>query len=457
MRDRVGSRKKIVYAMEPAYVTDVAHFPEITMNAYIRIAIFTTALLLGLPAHANPTVSSGASESVDQSQSGKTMRERSMSTDHSTSSKASRSRSTDRSREHSHERSRTRKRARDRKTSRDVQTKINVNAMLIQRFIVDYEARGAASKGWATTYFGGCRPFTGINTQFPVLSRAVDTSDQLQSLGDDERVNWPRWPDSKNGIVFMRIANIYRSPIVTRAWEIQNVQQGESLIPLTKHGADAGIRYSMFAPKGIAAPPAASVRDGDTVAGRYIQCRIVAHFAVTAAADELQREQSMRRFTSAADVSAAIDHIYADYITRQSVERGIAREARAVQQQIQQCAPFLKNVGDNVTGHDLDCGVFAISGNTFTVDGIPTLSPDAINGRKYEIALSNSSSESTGDETASKFSDSNKTSSKSGTSSDASTESKTSVGLKRSHSSDTTGTTKSNRDSGSKTEAGPRD
>lgn len=315
------------------------------MGVYRRLAISAAALFFCVPAMPNPVPGASKNEATDSSH------------------------------EHSHEKSSTRKQSRDRKTSSDVQTKINVNALLIQRFVKDYEVRGTGSS-WAAKYFGSCEPFTGIDTQFPVLS-----------LGPSAVIATTRAAGTRD------LPRIFQ----LEAWWAQSKTGGGSKIGFFRHDI---------------APPAHVLRDSTGPVGEYIQCRIAAHFAITAAAEELQREQSTRRFSSRAEVATAIDKIYSDYIAQDSVRTMISSATHRVQSTLQSCAPFLKFITDSESGHDMSCGVFAISNNSITVDGIPTLSPDAINGERYEIALSSSSSSSSASEVAAKSSTSSKSSRK---------------------------------------------
>ncbi len=368
------------------------------------LAAAIAAALSGI-AQANPTASSSSNMSIDDSSNGKTSRERSMSVDRSNSSKASRSNSSDSSREHARESSRTTKRARDQKSSRDIQHKINVNAMLIQGFIRNYETR--QEPGGLGRAFFKCQPFGGLDAFFPVAVTPTDYAD-IESQGN----------------------------IVPR-------------VHVTRSGL-FGIDMNNPAPM---TPPIAVIRDGRNFIGGYIMCRIAAHHFITAAADRLQAEEP---FSGPQALEDAIDRIYQKDMISPAITTEIADETSQSMLEIRQCAPFIYTF-KNAKGHNIDCGVFAIDGRAFIVDGVPTLSTDAINGQKYEVSLSASTSESASTDQASKISDSRKSSSKATVSREASRESKHSVGMKKSRSSESSGSLKSDRSAGSKTEAGPRD
>lgn len=393
-----------------------------------RLVVAALAALFVLPAYANPTSGAGASRSTETGGSDKINREKSVSQDRSSGNKASRSRSRETSRESSRESKEGAAAKQEESSKRDLSVKLNVNPLLISEFIGEFESVSSAEPvsdmKSARAFFAACRPFSNIDVDFPVLAPGIYDVDRLQ----------------------VPPANI--------------VQIGGSRIAITNKGRAGAQWGGLKAVEKVLLPPSEKNMNGGTIA-YYAACRISAHYFISQAAEHLLAviEQRGLKIRGEEDMRKLTRHVYR-FLADESndgvrnfwgsiVVRSLDTWKQA------RCAPFLGYPSKILGGHTMDCGVFRTTGDAVYVAGVPTLSTDAIDGRRIEIALSRGDSDTRTASRESSRSTRDSSSSKTSDSSETYADSKRTAGMKASKASETTTSRKTGRDAKADVSAAP--
>ncbi len=417
------------------------------MRRYLLAAAL--AVVAVLPAYADPTTGAGASRSTDTGGSEKINREKSVSQDKSSGNKSSRSSSREASRERSREIKEGLADKQEESRKRDLSVKLNVNPLLVSEFIAEFEAGVASSPASkmesAREFFAACRPFGNLDADFPVLMYGIL---DLRPAADGGRDLYASHHQLVGHIVPANLLHLSSG-------------SGSSyVIPITTKSRAGGNWGGLTVLKDVLLPPAEENLRGGSIA-YYAACRIAAHFFISQAADATMTiiERQGWKVREEADMRKAIRTTYrhlgdpaqpgVDEFWRQVVVRTIEtwRAAR--------CAPFIGYAHKVGAGHSLDCGTFRIAGDSIFVSGVPTLSADAIDGRRIEIALSTGDNDTHTASRESNHSAKESRSSKLSESSENYADSKRTGTMKASRSSDTTTGRKIGRDAKTDTSAKP--
>ncbi len=382
------------------------------------LAIAATLLVIySVDSRANPGNSAGAGRTVESGASDKINREKSISQDKSSGSKATSSSSRESAQEKSKESKASKSKKQEQAQKQDLSVKIPANNIFISEWIAFFE--GGERKldldmkeqlASARTFFSVCLPLTGIDSTFPVLQANGSTVGK-HLLGEKARV-----------------ADI----MGRRGWRASALEG--ALHPPTDEGLERGNLVS------------------------YIICRQMAHVVMSKAAEavEMVIQDGRVKVTSEDELRRLIRKAYETVADNRDLwNMAMAFSFSTPENRVRRCAPFLGYYWD-VKGHDMDCGNFRVQGDTVYINGIPTLSVEAINGRKFEIALSISDGDtqtaSVDESESSKASTSRKTSA----SRESYSDNKKSANMKASKSSDTSQSSKTSRDSKADVQASPQ-
>jgi hypothetical protein len=388
------------------------------------------AACLATTAMAEPSVGFGSKTEADESASSKMAREKSLGIDKSTGGKSSRTQSSESSRERGAEASRTSRVAQDQKRGRDFTRKLGINSLLIREFIELFESGEPvmpAGNAYDTVdLFIACRPFTGMQSQFPVFLPSTNIRP-----GTNPADLW-----GKGQYSF--------APTDTTLGVAQIVRKQDAL-------ADGSGTRNILHATGTVAPTITNIQGGWIQ--WYAACRIAAHYWLTEVAERVLDSVDGATATRE-DIEAAIR----EKITLATLDRVLwvktIQRTQRVTNRMRSCAPFLGYPKD-IQGHDMDCGVFQVENRTVYVDGIPTLSRDALNGQSYELTYSVGVDRTQGEEVSDRTYASRKASSTSASSRETYAENKNTVGLKSSKTTERSGSSKVGRDSSSQISATP--
>lgn len=392
-----------------------------TTTEKILIAAFgffaLSATMFSHDAFANPDNSAGAGRTVENSESDKISREKSLSQDQSTGSKATSTSSKENAQEKSKETKTGKSKKKEAARKQDMSIKLNANPLFISEWIsvfeggdrqMDLNPSMKEQMKSAKTLFSVCLPLTGIDSTFPVLQGGSTRGKYL--IGEKSLVasleGKSRWMAALEGA------------------------------PVPPHDED--------------------LERGNLVS--YIVCRQMAHVVMSEAAKAIENfiqekhvapssEQELRGWIRAAyEVAAANQDLWS---------QALNFSFKTPENRVRKCAPFLGYFW-NVKDHNMDCGNFKVQGDTVYINGVPTLSTEAINGRKFEIALSNSDSATSTDSTDASESTKASNSQKSSSNRESYSDNKKTAGMKASKSSDTGSTSKTSRDSKVDVKASPQ-
>jgi len=364
---------------------------------------------------ANPENSSGAGRTVESSSSDKISRDESLSQDKSTGNKATSSSSRESSQERSKETKTSKGSKLEQSQKKDISIKLNANPLFISEWIgifengdrrldMDMQEQMKSAK----TFFSVCRPLTGIDSTFPVLQGKSSPS---------------KYVIGEKSLVASLENKAYWNAVLDGA-------------PVPPHDED--------------------LERGNLVS--YIVCRQMAHVVMSETAKAIEEviQDGRVKVSSEQDLRALIRkgfEIAAE--NRDLWNMALVFSFKSPGNRVRQCNPFLSYFW-NAKGHDMDCGNFRVQGDTVYINGVPTLSNEAINGRKFELALSNSGNASETDSTdaseSTKVSNSRKTSS----SRESYADSKKTAGMKVSKASDNSSSSKISRDAKADVKASPQ-
>lgn len=374
-------------------------------------------LLVASLALANPSASvdSKASRNTDESTSEKITRDKSLDASRSSGNKTSRSTSQESSRESSRESKTSRSSKADQTSKDDYSMRVNVNALILRAFIENFEAGGKAfdPKGGidiesATAFFRVCRPISNLDTDFPVLAPG---------------------------------GSISFDPNEAARTDVLPLSSREGWLITTKNSARVlagNLRDKVLE---LGQPPAPQNLQGGAV-GMYGICRLAAHYWLAGFAEEWMQSTREIRWPSQEVIYQTIKRGMEYYarspeLWRPALGRAVSEFMKA------RCSPFLTYYPKD---HNLDCGVLRIEGNSIYANGVPTLSAEAIDGKKFEMTYGygDSSTQSASRDQSSSVRQSS--SSKASHSTDSYAEAKRGATMKTSKSSDSSASNKTSRD-----------
>jgi len=382
------------------------------MRTLLAVVLFATSLV----AHANVSVGSGASESIETSGSSKTTRDRSISVDTSKGKKSSTSKSSDSSKETSKDK-RSSKSSRVEKSARaDYSAEIDINALLIGEFVRRYEqAPVDDASPIAKQYFSACGVFTRAMQEYPVLQGH-------QPIGMGQATPYGANPLDPRTVVPLQAA-----------WRI-------SVETLRAANGGSSLAQGMYYKTWPVEPRNPTIR-------RYAECRLTAHFflsragALVAETPALSQSDAKLRITSTFDALEQQEFA----ATRQR-----ARETWAGAF----CSPWLVYGGD-YAGQQIECNVLTVRDGQISVDGVATLSAAAIDGKRYKLALASGDTQSAGTSTEESSGTRTASSSRTSHSVEAYSDGKKTASLKASRGRDSSDSTRTSTDSKSEISASP--
>lgn len=392
-----------------------------TFTHTVILAIAALLIIYSVESRANPGNSSGAGRTVESGTSGKISREKSMSQDKSSGNKSSSSSSKESSREKSKETKTSKSKKQEESQKLDMSVKLNANPLFISEFINVFERReldnpdnrdDMADLKRPELFFASCRPFTGMDAQFPVLSHAAGRA----ALRGHFVIVQKNFASRMGG-----------------GWTYDNSIDG------------------------IPQPPTAENLDKGPLTF-YIVCRQAAHFVMSQTAESLEELIRIGRFKpkNEGQLRLAIRIGYETYINTPDYWNFILQQVFTTpKNRVKKCAPFL-HYAKNARDHNMDCGNFKVQGDTVYIDGMPTMSAEAINGRKFEIAFSDSDNMSVADAEDASESSKASTSSKSSSSRESYADTKKTTGMKASKSGESSSSSKTSRDSKADVQASPQ-
>jgi hypothetical protein len=367
------------------------------MKLYMSPALLI--LLLGLltmgHAHANPSVSSDAGQSTDNSESESIKRDKSLSADKSRGNRVTHSDSEDRAREKSLSRSHQKRTGISAEKSNSYSADVSINGLILREFTARYE-RGNVGAGTAWDYFHTCRPLMNALVDYPVRDWMHTGGGLAGSRTEVMKGGLNGWVQSRPGIV-------------------------------------------------------AQVSTDDVYIHRYAQCRMTASYWVAEAANR----SIAKSVTSEAEVQQRIRDVFSQMDADEPLFQNLRQRARDVWEQAS-CSNWLDD-WDKFKGPDIQCGVFSYEGNSFTVENRQTLSELAIDGRSYKIAINYSNSESKSEDQSVSADARVSASVRESDSRDHFAEAKRTASMSKSHSMDESSSDKVDRSSGASIQASPKE
>lgn len=292
--------------------------------------LFIFILIIPSISFADPSLSSKAGRSSEDSQASTMKRDKSLSAE-----KARGNRATDSdSREHAREVSRSKglqtRQSISSEISDSYSADVNINGLLLREFTSRYE-RSTTGRGLAWTYFNACKP----------LMNAV--------------VDYPVWNLTEGG--------------VTGRVEAMHTQS----------------RYVATRGDGVVQP---SPDPSNRFIARYAQCRMTASYWLSTAGDRTTRQQ----VTSEEEIRDRIRNTFQQMDLDESLFIQLRQRARDIWANAI-CSNWLDDY-QHFQSPNLECGVFSFIGQNFTVENRETLSEAGINGRSYKVAVSAQASQS---------------------------------------------------------------
>jgi hypothetical protein len=306
-------------------------------------------LILLLPAAvmADPSVSSDASQSIDNSSSDTFKRDKSLTTDKGDGRKHTDSDSKEKAKEGSTSQSHSSKISTNADNSQSGSTDLNINSILLREFINRYEKTDPDPRlSKSQNIFASCKPLTGIISEYPILN-----SCPVAGMGTDV-----------SQVVPLRLATHFAVGSCG-AWGGANDGGGGTQLKLD---FDPSLK----------------------VVSQYARCRIIASEWISEAAKRAEttglRDENQ--------VHQRIQVVFAEMDKDQFLFNSVVKRSAELWDNAN-CTPNLERYND-FKEPDMACGIFSVKGNSITVNGQETLSANSIAGRSFKIAISSSDAES---------------------------------------------------------------
>lgn len=313
-----------------------------------KIIIIMLALMPSL-AQADPSLSSDANRSIDNSRSNSIKRDKSLSADKSRGNRATESDSRERAKEGSISNSHSEKVGTTADRSKSGSIDVNINGLLLKEFVAHYE-RQNPQPGMARVQqvFAGCKPLTGIVTEYPTLNSCPG--------------NGGRAGTDVTDVVPRRLATHF-STGSCGAWGA---------------GKDEGSAFQQTF----------DMDPENRAVSQYARCRIIASAWLDEAANRAVTESAR----SEQEVRDRIRQTFNQMDTDELLFEKMRLDALDIWANAN-CAPTLERYPD-FQKPDIQCGIFTVDGASITVENRETLSANSIAGRSYKIAISSSDAES---------------------------------------------------------------
>ncbi|WP_153109349.1 hypothetical protein [Propionivibrio limicola] len=409
--------------------------------------------LLCAAVQADPSVSLDASRQQEVNNSDKVTREKKMSIDKSNGSKATTGISRESSREKSVENKFSARRSNERKGSRDMSVQVDINSRLIQHFTMRYEVN---------------KPPVVATTEMGVLSRGKLISG-LRDMMRDPDPGMRRYAISE-----LRALGVDVTPKMTFGKLEAVIQQNLGIVeflgackPFSRQQLD----YPVAAPgRGFdsswdiltvqesaqrqvwAAQPRPVLADpSDPTISRYGKCRLAAHFWISEAAELAASSPVGTEAEVDAKIVAAFEKMEADPELQDEISAKVNQVWGAAS-----CGAWVKQANTYDGRLDMQCGVLQVMGDQVIVLGMPSLSRDSINGKRYAINVSAGTSTTSIIERATDRSDRTSASTKSTSSTESFVETKRDVHMSRNRQSDSGMNNRTQRGSQSTVSVNPR-
>lgn len=370
--------------------------------------------LLPTIAAADPSISSDAGRSIDNSQSNSIKNDKSLSADKSRGQRHADSDSRERAREQSLSRSHSEKIGSSAEKSRSGSVDLNINTVLLKEFVNRYE-RTQPQQGMQQVQkvFASCKPLSGIVTEYPTLNSSISAPTGGGAPGTFD----------ENDVVPRRLAYHFAKGT--------GGQWGNS--------SDSTALQESY-----------NMPSQNEEVGKYARCRIIASKWVAEAGERL----GATTVRSEAEVRDRIDQAFTEMENDQQVFEQIRGETMQLWQSAE-CAPTLQRWPDFSKPNLICQGVIEVDGNSIIIENQETLSAGSIAGRSYKIAINSSENQSVGmDDSISKDARTSR-SERAGDSNERYTESKKTASLSKSKSMDKSNSSKLDRSSGNSMNATP--
>lgn len=365
------------------------------MTAKTTLAIVLLAAVGATGAMANPSIKAGANQGIEDSESTDVTREKRLSVDKSTSGRNSNARTTEHSREKSQESSQSQRQSNERRNSQSFSTEVNLNSLLLQRFVAHYENvdenRLSSNMPEAVKYFATCKPLKYEKWDYPVVG-------EVGEIG-------------RRGVVPLRV-------VVNRRFQ-PDENPGNIIL------MDAGM----------------------PVVSRFAQCRMTASYWLAAVGRNLAGASAKNEAAVAAMVDAEFERM-----DLSGKFQELRQKARDEWRNNAICTTHAKTLLASQSAN-LDCGVFQLSGDKYYVSRRQTLSPEAIDGVSFKIALSSDENSSMANERSSSVSERSSMANRASATSESASEVRNSASLSRDRKSSSQGKNTTSRSAGSDIDA----
>lgn len=364
------------------------------MTVKVTLAVALLAALAATGAIANPSLKAGANQGIEDSESTDATREKRLSVDKSTSGRNSNAKTAEHSREKSQESSQSQRQSNERRNSQSFSAEVNLNSLLLQRFVAHYENVDESR----------------LSDNMPEAVKYFAACKPFKY----ERLDYPVIDDpaTRSVLPFRAVADRPFQPVDV-----------------------AGRIFLMNA-------------DMTSVA-RFAQCRMTASYWLAAVGRSLERMSVHNEADIAMLVDAGFDRM--DMSGRFQEVRQRARD----EWRNAACSTYTKPAPSAFPAN-MDCGVFQLSGDKYYVSRRQTLSPEAIDGVSFKIALSSDVSSSMANERSSSTSDRSGTANRNSATIESASEVRNSASMSRDRKTSSQGKNTTSRSAGSDIDASPK-
>ena len=385
------------------------------MKLYMSPAVLI--LLLGMltvgHAHANPSVSSDAGQSNDNSESETIKRDKSLSADKSRGNRVTHSDSADKASEKSLSRSHQNRVGKSADDSNSASIDININGLLLQEFVKRYETTPPGNDAPSVQMvFAECRPLTGIMTEYPIFN-SCPSMEGGHSVMDMEAV------------VPMRLATRWTSGGCGN-WGVGGSNDIQAISQFPWNPANPAV-------------------------GRYARCRIIASSWLAEAAERA----STTTARSEREVVGKIQSVFSQMDADEPLFLKMRQDALDLWQHAR-CAQTMVRLND-FKKPALNCGIFSVEDQRVSVNYRETLSSSAIAGQSFKIAINSSDSNSAASDDSVSNDARVSASVRESDTLDRFSERKKTASMSKSHSMDTTTSDKVDTSSGASIQASPKE
>lgn len=295
--------------------------------------LFLVTSLISIPVFADPSVSSDASRQKEQSGGEKVVRDKKLSVDKSTGNKATATNSRENTAESSIDRKTTEKQGKEQSLKRDYTVQVDINSLLIREFMMRYEAGlqqpAMSSKAGSVLFkfFADCKPFGNILSGYPVAVPG-------------------RQPNGELGVA---VVTARQAAATTSFYQSDRPFLADATHPVIQ---DYGV------------------------------CRLAAHYYMTEAAERVSRSKVVSENDVRSEIESVFNDLEQDEAALQRINNQVWKTWNAAV-----CGPWLRQANQYNGTPAMQCGTVKIEGEQVFVFGMPTLSKDAIDGKRYQVSI----------------------------------------------------------------------